>query len=346
MLSQCKQTKSGGDISSEMEALRVEDLDSSTQIPSSMFPKMSYASSLKNSTERFSQTMSEEFDFIDADCTYSMGLRRKWQTRGGWQLIDLPNDFFIVKFNLEEDINYALCGGPWIIAGQTLVVQKWRPGFNPDCEVIGKMALWVRILDLPVKFFKDFTVAKIGKILGDVVKVDPLTIGIFMICFECGCFGHPKDKCPSIVTASADVSSYQDPSEVENVPNAQSEVEMHASEDIVKEDMGPWMLLTYRNKKKNGNSGGSKNLNASGSRFFVLQEEEINEKVPNVENDADMPSGDTPNIVKLWNNFQDKKKNTSKPKNNLSSTSNPKSPVVTGKSSPKPSKVLHVNSAR
>ncbi|KAL6125131.1 hypothetical protein ACLB2K_073191 [Fragaria x ananassa] len=208
------------------------------------------------------------------------------------------------------------------------------------------MALWVRILDLPVKFFKDFTAAKIGKILGDVVKVDPLTIGqsrgkfarvcieidlskplrpvvevqniayhvvyegISMICFECGCFGHPKDKCPSIVTAKVDVSSHQDPSEVENVPNAQSEVEMHASEDIVKEDMGPWMLMTYRNKKKNGNSGRSKNLNASGSRFSVLQEEEINEKVPNVENDADMPSGDTPNIVKLWNNFQDKKKKT------------------------------------
>ncbi|KAL6129850.1 hypothetical protein ACLB2K_068232 [Fragaria x ananassa] len=208
------------------------------------------------------------------------------------------------------------------------------------------MALWVRILDLPVKFFKDFTAAKIGKILGDVVKVDPLTIGqsrgkfarvcieidlskplrpvvevqniayhvvyegISMICFECGCFGHPKDKCPSIVTAKVDVSSHQDPSEVENVPNAQSEVEMHASEDIVKEDMGPWMLMTCRNKKKNGNSGRSKNLNASGSRFSVLQEEEINEKVPNVENDADMPFGDTPNIVKLWNNFQDKKKKT------------------------------------
>lgn len=242
------------------------------------------------------------------------------------------------------------------------------------------MALWVRILDLPVKFFKDFTVAKIGKILGDVVKVDPLTIGqsrgkfarvcieidlskplrpvvevqniayhvvyegISMICFECGCFGHPKDKCPSIVTAKVDVSSHQDPSEVENVPNAQSEVEMHASEDIVKEDMGPWMLMTYRNKKKNGNSRRSKNLNASGSRFSVLQEEEINEKVPNVENDADMPSGDTPNIVKLWNNFQDKKKKTSKPKNNLSSTSNPKPPMVTSKFSPKPSKVLNVNS--
>ncbi|XP_062028817.1 uncharacterized protein LOC133744790 [Rosa rugosa] len=105
------------------------------------------------------------------------GLRRKWHVKGGWQLIDLPNDFYIVKFNLEEDMNYALCGGPWILTGQTLIVRKWRPDFDPMKEFIGKMALWVRIFGLPIKFFKDFIVAKIGKIIGDVVKVNKLTVG-------------------------------------------------------------------------------------------------------------------------------------------------------------------------
>lgn len=40
------------------------------------------------------------------------GLKRKWNPQGPWQLIDLPNDFFIVKFHLESDFNIALCGGP------------------------------------------------------------------------------------------------------------------------------------------------------------------------------------------------------------------------------------------
>ncbi|XP_062019300.1 uncharacterized protein LOC133735880 [Rosa rugosa] len=164
------------------------------------------------------------------------GLRRKWQVKGGWQLIDLPNDFFIVKFNLEEDMNYVLCSGPWILAGRTFIVRKWRPDFDPVNEVIGKMALWVRICGFPVKYFKDYTVANIGKVLGDVVKVDQVTIGqargkfarvcveidlskplrrfvevesvaysviyegISLICFECGCYGHAKDKCPTIAT--------------------------------------------------------------------------------------------------------------------------------------------------
>lgn len=34
------------------------------------------------------------------------------------------------------------------------------------------MAVWVRILGLPVKDFKEFGVAKIGMLVGNVVKVD------------------------------------------------------------------------------------------------------------------------------------------------------------------------------
>ncbi|XP_062020661.1 uncharacterized protein LOC133737045 [Rosa rugosa] len=180
------------------------------------------------------------------------GLRRKWELKGGWQLIDFPNDFFIVKFNLEDDMNHALCGGPWILAGQTLVVRKWRPDFDPMNESIGKMALWVRIFGLPVKYFKDYVVAKIGKILGEVVKVDQLTLGqargkfarvcievdlnkplhpyvevesaaydvvyegISLICFECGCFGQSKEKCPSLDIDTSDAHPQHVPIVSEN----------------------------------------------------------------------------------------------------------------------------------
>ncbi|KAM2625660.1 hypothetical protein TB1_032494 [Malus domestica] len=54
-------------------------------------------------------------------------LRQKWQLKGGMQLIDIDHDFYIVKFDLEEDKEFVLTGGPWIIAGQYLTIQKWRP---------------------------------------------------------------------------------------------------------------------------------------------------------------------------------------------------------------------------
>lgn len=217
---QRKRVRNGNELNSELEALRMEDLDSRRQASPAPLQQMSYASTLKNPVDRFRQTMVEDFDLTEEDYSISKGkhgenisfsekvhnkldydwrcavivklmgkpnstnafefmlggLRRKWKLKGGWQLIDLPNDYFIVKFNLEEDMNSVLCGGPWILAGQTLVVQKWRSDFDPVKDTINRMALWVRIYGLPVKYFKQFIVAKIGKILGDVVKVDQLTI--------------------------------------------------------------------------------------------------------------------------------------------------------------------------
>ncbi|KAI5310973.1 hypothetical protein L3X38_030077 [Prunus dulcis] len=51
-------------------------------------------------------------------------LKQQWQLKGPMQLIDLANDFFIVRFLLEEDLNHVLTGGPWVIAGQYLTTQK------------------------------------------------------------------------------------------------------------------------------------------------------------------------------------------------------------------------------
>lgn len=71
----------------------------------------------------------------------SDSLKRKWKLQGPWQLIYLPNDYFVVKFHLHEDMNLALCGGPWIIVGQTLVVQQWKPNFDPFANKITTMAV-------------------------------------------------------------------------------------------------------------------------------------------------------------------------------------------------------------
>lgn len=434
MSNQRKRTKSGGDISSDMEALRVEDLDSSLQSSSFLKPSMSYASTLVN------PPLSETFEFSDNDCSYSVGrhgqnvsfsekvhckldfewrcavvvklmgkpnstntfdfmlrgLRRKWQVKGGWKLIDLPNDYFIVKFNLEEDMQHALCGGPWILAGQTLVVRKWRPDFDPTTEVIGSMALWVRISGLPVKFFKEFTIAKIGRILGDVVRVDPVTIGqargkfarvcievdlskplrpfvevegvayqvvyegISMICFECGCFGHPKDKCPSLVKVpessdqpqnhSAPIQPVEDIVEesTSTAEPSESSQMMDASSvaDIVKEDMGPWMLMNYRNKKKGNVSVDNKKTGPTGSRFSVLQQDTVEESDYVFE--PVKAAAAAPPIVKLWSSFQDKQKKgqaTPKSKQAASSVAASKHDAPTGNSPRKVSTSLNIKPA-
>lgn len=50
------------------------------------------------------------------------------------------------------------------------MVQKWRPDFDPLNDKISRMAVWIRILDLPVKYYKEFALQKIGGIIGPVIK--------------------------------------------------------------------------------------------------------------------------------------------------------------------------------
>ncbi|CAL2266824.1 unnamed protein product [Prunus armeniaca] len=102
-------------------------------------------------------------------------LHQKWSLKGEWKLIDLVNDYFVVKFELEEDLNFVLTGGPWIIAGQYLVMQKWRPGFCPATAHITRMAVWLRVSAIQVECFDVWSLKRVGNLLGKLLKIDSLT---------------------------------------------------------------------------------------------------------------------------------------------------------------------------
>ncbi|XP_040375439.1 uncharacterized protein LOC112202328 isoform X2 [Rosa chinensis] len=270
------------------------------------------------------------------------GLRRKWQLKGGWHLIDLPNDYFIVKFNLDEDMNQVLYGGPWILVGQTLVVQKWRPEFDPAEEKISRMALWIDQVTLGQargKFARVYIEIDLSKPLRLFVEVEGVVYGVVyegisMICFECGCYGHVKDKCPHIHTknvtysnASVNANHTSSDGSGPDVSNDNTQQDMDTAQvnvvpspPIMKKDMGPWMLMTYKNKRRtNTNNGDVKKVQGSGSRFAVLQEVSGEE---NIRNEMNAPlsnepaSASDPPIVKLWKNLQEKVQLTKVPKEN------------------------------
>lgn len=42
----------------------------------------------------------------------------------GFSIIDLANDYYLVRFQKEGDVEYALIEGPWTIMGHYLFVQQ------------------------------------------------------------------------------------------------------------------------------------------------------------------------------------------------------------------------------
>ncbi|EOA33977.1 hypothetical protein CARUB_v10021472mg [Capsella rubella] len=88
----------------------------------------------------------------------------------GMYVLDLPRQFFMVRFDAEEEYLAALTGGPWRIFGSHLMVQGWTPAFNPLRDEIVTTPVWVRVSNIPE--------------------------GLNMICAGCRVYGHSIHACP------------------------------------------------------------------------------------------------------------------------------------------------------
>ncbi|KAI9094212.1 hypothetical protein K1719_026794 [Acacia pycnantha] len=106
-------------------------------------------------------------------------VRRMWRPRQPLKVVPLSNEYYIVSFSSMEDRDYALYEGPWMIDDHYLLVQRWRPNFNPqraDCQ--RRIAVWVRIPDLPMEFCTVEALGMIGNMIGKMIKIDRVNIYI------------------------------------------------------------------------------------------------------------------------------------------------------------------------
>ncbi|XP_031124243.1 uncharacterized protein LOC116026956 [Ipomoea triloba] len=158
-------------------------------------------------------------------------LQKMWKPESSFDLIAIDQDFYLAKFEAFQDYEFAKYEGPWIIMGHYLTVQQWVPNFFPHKNKLDKLLVWVRFPAVPIEYFDDDFLKKIGKYIGRPIKVDTTTSlvsigkfarvcveldltkpllskftlggevipieyeGIQMVCFQCGIFGHKKEQC-------------------------------------------------------------------------------------------------------------------------------------------------------
>ncbi|KAI9112600.1 hypothetical protein K1719_016523 [Acacia pycnantha] len=134
-----------------------------------------------------------------------------------------------------------------MIADRYLVVQRWRPNFDPwRAKVQRKIVVWVRIPLLPLEFYNAASLKKIGLLIGRTLKIDRITYasergryarmcveidlnkrltaainifcrkcyveyeGLHLICFNCGKYGHHKDVCLDKVISQCTINQQED----------------------------------------------------------------------------------------------------------------------------------------
>ncbi|XP_009781293.1 uncharacterized protein [Nicotiana sylvestris] len=117
-----------------------------------------------------------------------------WKPTEVFPLIDLGEQYFIVKFNKEENLETILQKGSWFVFGHFLSVQRWEPNFVPAMDKQVLTAIWIHLPNLPTEFYDKKILKKVGNTIGKLLKVDAFTSAALMGRYVRLCIELPLDK--------------------------------------------------------------------------------------------------------------------------------------------------------
>lgn len=99
-------------------------------------------------------------------------LKRTWQLAGDFDIMDIDNGFFMVKFDIPEDCERVLSGGPWMVFDHYLVVTAWTTEFiSPEARV-DKAMVWIRFLGLNLVYYDESFLLAMAAAVGKPIRVD------------------------------------------------------------------------------------------------------------------------------------------------------------------------------
>ena len=77
--------------------------------------------------------------------TMKMKLANIWNHSGDFDLMDVDNGFYMVRFDLAVDREKVVGGGPWMIFDHYLAVSTWSRQFISPSAKVTKTLAWIRI---------------------------------------------------------------------------------------------------------------------------------------------------------------------------------------------------------
>lgn len=163
-------------------------------------------------------------------------LKKLWRPQGGFDIMDVGNGFYMVKFDMVADRDKVMADGPWMIFDHYLAVSQWSPEFESPTTKVNRMLVWIRFPGLNLVYYDESFLLAMASAVGRPVKVDKNTLrvergriaricveidltqlvvgkvwlngfwykvgyeGLHIICASCGCYGHLACNCRAVAT--------------------------------------------------------------------------------------------------------------------------------------------------
>ena len=105
----------------------------------------------------------------------SSKLRTMWNPSGRIDCVDIGHDFFLIKFELQIDLDEVLKKGPWFVGQQFLAIRQWEPEYKASKATCSSIAVWIRLHELPIEFYNPIMLNNMGSTIGPMLHIDSHT---------------------------------------------------------------------------------------------------------------------------------------------------------------------------
>ncbi|PKU70677.1 Uncharacterized protein MA16_Dca025957 [Dendrobium catenatum] len=167
-------------------------------------------------------------------------LKKRWFQFGEFEIVTIAPNSFICIFSSLEGRDAVLSGGPWIVGGNIIGMDRWSPSATSNSLHGLHSSIWIRLPQLPLMYWDTSNITRIANMLGDPMWMDSHTSkwgrssfaricvridlsqrlmpgvwingihgcffqkveyeGLTNFCFDCGFIGHAKGGCSARFT--------------------------------------------------------------------------------------------------------------------------------------------------
>ncbi|KAM6579244.1 hypothetical protein CsatA_003018 [Cannabis sativa] len=101
-------------------------------------------------------------------------LGRKWRLANGWKLIEVCPTTFIIQLTRKQEAINIVQNGPWMIGNGFLVIKAIPEDGRWISADLNSTPIWVRVYEVPPRFWTQKNENAIAKKIGTVVSIDRL----------------------------------------------------------------------------------------------------------------------------------------------------------------------------